>query len=72
MQMRNGVDTCDVKISMSLTYLKPFHARWIVELYEQLRKQDDIIVKGFESAGVLEAIANAEAVIISIENLFRE
>ena len=51
---------------------KPLHARWIVELYEHVRKQKDIIVKGFESAVVLEATANAEAVMIRIENPFRE
>ena len=53
---------------MSLTNLKPLHARWIVELYDHLHKQKDIIVKGFESAGVLEAIVNAEAVMTCIEN----
>ena len=71
-QLRKGVDPCDVKINMSLTNLKPLHARWIVELYDHLHKQKDIIVKGFESAGVLEAIANAEAVMTRIENPFRE
>ena len=45
-----------VKVSLKLSDLKPLHARWIVEAYNHLKHQNDSIIKGFDAAGISEAI----------------
>ena len=36
--------------------MKPIHARWLVVLYDNLRNKPDVIRKGFEIAGIVEAV----------------
>ena len=64
-QLSNGVAPGDIKGSLKLIDLKPLHAQWIVETYNQLKHQNDSIIKGFEVAGISEAIAY---VFIRVEN----
>ena len=59
-QLSNGVAPGDVKVSLKLSDLKPLHARWIVEIYNHLKHQNDSIIKGFDAAGHSEAIACAK------------
>ena len=54
-QLNRGVNPTEVKITSKLSDLKPLHAAWIVELYEHLKKE----TKGFDSAGITEAVNNA-------------
>ena len=70
-QIVNGVDPPNIKVSMKLSDLKPLHARWIIELYDHLRSHKDIALHGFEQAGIMEAIENANDMIISVENPYR-
>ena len=41
---------------MQLSILKPIHARWLISLYDYLRTQQEMIKKGFETAGICEAL----------------
>ena len=55
-QLDRGVDIYNVKIDTTLTVMKPIHAQWLIGLYDNLRNSRDIIIKGFEQAGISEAI----------------
>ena len=48
------------------------HAKWILELYNNLCHQNEIIVNGFKAASNTEAVESANAVLERIENPFRE
>ena len=71
-QLSNGVIPGDVKVSLKLSDLKPLHARWIVEIYNHLKHQNDSIIKGFDAAGHSEVIACATDIFTQIENPFDE
>ena len=70
-QLNRGVETTEVKITSKLSDLKPLHASWIVDLYEHLKKETGMMIKGFDSAGITEAVNNAKSVYEKIENSFR-
>ena len=70
-QLNRGVDPTEVKITSKLSDLKPLHASWIVDLYKHLKKETGMIIKGFDSAGITEAVNNAQSVYEKIENPFR-
>ena len=36
--------------------MKPIHAPWLVGLYDHLRNKPEVIRKGFEMAGIAEAV----------------
>ena len=71
MQLQNGKDCTNVKISSKLLDLKPIHMRWIVDWYNHMMKEKEMIVRGFNSAGILEGAQSAEDVCQKIENPFR-
>ena len=52
--------------------LKPILARWIADWYNHVLKEKEMIVRGFNSAGISEAVQNAEDIYEKIENPFRE
>ena len=72
LQLQNGKDPTDVKISSKLSDLKPIHSRWIVEWYNYVIKEKEIIVRGFNSVGISGAVQNTEDFYEKIENPFRE
>ena len=61
-QLNRGVDPTDVKITAKLSDLEPLHASWIVDLYQHLKKETGVTTKGFDSAGITEAVNNAQSV----------
>ena len=69
-QLRKGVAPGDVKVSTRLSDLKPLHARWIVEMFDYLKQQNESIVNGFDKAGITEAAKSANEVFSRIENPF--
>ena len=72
MQLQNGKDPTNVKISSKLLDLKPIHARWIVDWYNHVIKEKERIVRAFNSAGLSETVQNAENIYEKIESSFRE
>ena len=64
-QLNRGVDPTEVKIISKSSDLKSLHASWIVDLYEHLKKETGMIIKGFDSAGITEAVYE------KMENPFR-
>ena len=69
-QLLNGIAPGDVKVSLKLSNLKALHAKWIVDLYNHLRKQNESIIKGFDATGITEAIKFANDVFTRVENPF--
>ena len=65
----NGKAPGDGKVSLKLSDLKPLHAKWIVEMYGYLKQQKESVVKGFEKAGILEAVKMAQEVYAGVKIL---
>ena len=42
-ELSNGMPPGDVKVSPKLSDLKPLHAKWIMDTFNHLRKQNDSI-----------------------------
>ena len=71
-QLQNGKDPTDVKISFKLSDLKPIHARKIIDWYNHVIKEKEMIARGFNSAGISEIVQNAEDIYEKIENPYRK
>ena len=71
-QLQNVKDPTNVKISFKLLDLKPMYVRQIVDWYDHVIKEKEMIVRGFNSTGISEAVQNAEDIYENIENPFRE
>ena len=69
-QLEKGTQPTDIKVSLGLTELKVMHAKWILELYNYLRHQNEIILNGFKAASITEAVESAIALLERIENPF--
>ena len=59
-QLGDGSNIYAVEVKLSLSVLKPIHARWLISLYDHLRNQRETIIKGFDKAGISEAISLPE------------
>ena len=62
----------NVKVSLKMSDLKQWHARWIVEMYDYLTQQKGLILSGIEKAGITEAVKSANKVFARRENFFTE
>ena len=71
LQLSKGVDPAYIKVSTTLTRMKSLHARWIEDLYVYLKNQREIILNGFKSTGVMEAVEQAEKFVTDVENPFK-
>ena len=69
-QLNEGKAPADVEVSLNLSEIKPLHAKWIYEMYEYLRGRSDLVLNGFESAGITEAVEKSNEVFERIENSF--
>ena len=70
-ELQNGKDHNDVKISSKLSHLKPIHNE-IIDWYNHVIKEKEMIVRGSNSASISEAVQNAEDIYEKTENPFRE
>ena len=55
-QLDEGTEVYEIDIPLKLSILKPIHGRWLLELYDHLRNNNKIVINGFESAGITEAV----------------
>ena len=70
-QLKSGKDLVDIKVSSKSSNLKILHTSWIVNLHNHLQGECETIVKGFEEAGIVEAIKNIEAIYEKVKDPFR-
>ena len=59
-QLTNVKSSGDVKVSLKLSDLLLLYAKWVVEMYEYLKEQKESVIKGFEKAGIMEAVKSAQ------------
>ena len=52
--------------------IETFTYTWIVDLYKHLSGNQKIIVNGFDSARILEAVTKAFTILDKVENSFKE
>ena len=48
--------TQDADVTLKLSEVKSLDAMWIMQMFEHLRTQNDLIFNGFESIGTTEAV----------------
>ena len=70
-QLKSGIDLADVKISSNMSDLKQLHASWIVDLYDHLSPEAEMIINGLDLGGITEAYNNAQFVLQKVENSFK-
>ena len=66
-QLNEGKAPADVKVSLNLSEIKSLHSKWIYEMYKYLQGRSDLVLNGFESAGVTEAVEKSNEVFERIE-----
>ena len=56
MPFDEGKGKKDVDISLKLSIVKPFHAKWLVEMYNLMTSSEgrDVCLKGWKVAGILD------------------
>ena len=69
-QLNEGKAPADVEVSLNLSEIKPLHTKLIYELYEYLRGRSDLVLNGFESAGITEAAEKSNEVFERVKNPF--
>ena len=62
-QLVKGIQPADVKVSFGIIELKLMHSKWILELYNHLCHQNEIILNGFKAATITEAAESANTVL---------
>ena len=62
-QLKKGVASGDVKVSMKMSELKLLHTRWIADMHTYLKQQSESTLKGVEKGGIKEALKSANEVI---------
>ena len=46
----------EIKPDLRTSTVKPIHARWLMEVHSKLSKNSDVIISGFEKAGIKDFI----------------
>ena len=59
-QLKKGTTPPKVKVFLHLLVRRPFHAKWIVDLYHHLKADKEMIVNRFWAAKISETIKNAQ------------
>ena len=53
-----GIVASDMKVDIRLSKVKPMHASWLVQVYQyNMQNKRELIVKGFEKAGIIDALS---------------
>ena len=55
-QLNSGIDVYSAEVSGKLSTIKPLHAHWLIGLYDHRRNNPNMIKKGFELAGINDAL----------------
>ena len=68
-ELEAGIELDDIGIKLTLTVLKPLHAKWIADLYDYLtsEKGAEIISNGWHASTISEAITKGSAELESLD-----
>ena len=61
---------CAVTASLNLSDFKLLHVKWIYKMYKYLQRRSDLVLNGFQSAQITEAVQKSNEVFERIENPF--
>ena len=69
-QLSLGKKVEEIKIEFRLTTLKPLHAKWLVEYYNEITSENgsSIIINGWKAAGIYDAIKAGSSGLQSIDS----
>ena len=56
-QLLKGTAPTDIVVDTKISTLRPLHAQWIVDLFKEMREKQELIVKGFRKAGIIDALS---------------
>ena len=59
-QLDERTEVYEIDIPLKLSILKPIHGRWLLDLYDHLRNNKEIIINCFESTGITEEAVTQE------------
>ena len=51
-QLNRVAPAHDVKVVVKLSIMKPLHAKWIIEMFRQLKRSKQIVISGFRKAHI--------------------
>ena len=71
-QLKKGIAPLDVKVPLLFSVIKPWHTKWIVDLYHHLKADKEMLVNGLRAAGISEAIENGQDITEKVENPFKK
>ena len=68
-QLSLGKKVEEIKIEFRLTTLKPLHAKWLVEYYNEIASENglSVIINGWKAAGIYDAIKAGSSGLQSID-----
>ena len=71
-QLSTGVSPTEIKIKQPISIIKPLHAGWIINAYEDLRSAAGIasILKGFAYCAIIESVDQAEELATGCDDPF--
>lgn len=55
-QIVNGIQPDKVSVDLRITVLKPLHAKWVVQFYDFMQSNGDVVVRGWRRSGVSAAL----------------
>ena len=62
-QLVKGIQPADFKVSSGIIELKVMNSKWILEIYNLLCHQNEIILNDFKAAIITEAVESANTVL---------
>ena len=55
-QIEKGIQPDKVSVDLRISVLKPLHTKWLVQFYDYMQSNKDIILKGWKRSGVSTAL----------------
>ena len=49
----------EIQVDLRLSTLKPLHAGWVIEAWNQVRDNAECLITGWRKAGIIDALRNA-------------
>ena len=71
-QLNTGVTAHDFKVGGKLSIMKRLHAKWVIEMYHDLKRSKQIIVSGFTKAHITKVVSETDQSAQLCENPFAE
>ena len=67
--IENGVELDDIEVDYRLSFLKPLHIKWLVELCNHMSTDEgkEIVANGWKKAGIFDAIKFGSSGLLSLD-----